>query len=566
MRWPVFAVVRFVVSRDLPRMGDALMKKWFIFIACLWAVQASAQGTYRAATCNLSDVSAAIAAEQAKPLDGDIISIPAGRCTWTGNLNVKFTNSVTIQGAGAISATTGGAGITGSDLTALINHNGTNPIMTINAIAGKSLRITGIAFLEDSGGVATYNGFITLGGQSSAFRIDHCHFFILFGGSHGPGIGGGLTGVIDHIYIDTKQGLTTDIIFNNGQSWQGVNDGYGNKVWNDGDHFGTGQFMYVEDSRFVGGGMTDCSSGRYVFRYNTILESQGFYNHGTHTQYRSCRAAEFYHNVFSVTTFQPDPIQHNGGGTTLFWGNSITGRINGDNGYSRAVDLGDTRVEANYGNPSGYPYPPNGWGLCGKRLQTNGLTETSPWDGNSNATTGYPCMDAPARGAGDLLTTYNANGDGFLSIINTATGTRTWPHQVLSPVYIWNNTLTRGILPYGLVGTTDGMLANNRDYYMDFGSGGNTGSFNGTSGIGQGLLSARPSTCTAGTDPMTGSSAPGVGFWATDKNTLYVCNPTNTWTAYYTPYTYPHPLTQQSSTGATGATVTPPTGLAATVQ
>jgi hypothetical protein len=34
------------------------------------------------------------------------------------------------------------------------------------------------------------------------------------------------------------------------------------------------------------------------------------------------------------------------------------------------------------------------------------------------------------------------------------------------------------------------------------------------------------------------------GYWATDQNTLYTCTATNTWTAYYTPYTYPHPLTQ----------------------
>jgi hypothetical protein len=25
---------------------------------------------------------------------------------------------------------------------------------------------------------------------------------------------------------------------------------------------------------------------------------------------------------------------------------------------------------------------------------------------------------------------------------------------------------------------------------------------------------------------------------------LYVCSATNAWTAYYTPYVYPHPLTQ----------------------
>jgi hypothetical protein len=105
------------------------------------------------------------------------------------------------------------------------------------------------------------------------------------------------------------------------------------------------------------------------------------------------------------------------------------------------------------------------------------------------------------------------------------------------------------------------ILTENVDYYEQFGTFGNPGSFNGTTGVGQGLLSARPSTCTAG----PGGNTPGVGYWATDTNTLYVCNPTNTWTTYYKPYTYPHPLTQ-SSLGTTAAAPAPPVGLVANVQ
>jgi hypothetical protein len=55
--------------------------------------------------------------------------------------------------------------------------------------------------------------------------------------------------------------------------------------------------------------------------------------------------------------------------------------------------------------------------------------------------------------------------------------------------------------------------------------------FDGTTGVGVGLLAARPATCTTG-----------VGYWATDTKTLYRASATNTWEVFYKPYTYPHPL------------------------
>ena len=56
--------------------------------------------------------------------------------------------------------------------------------------------------------------------------------------------------------------------------------------------------------------------------------------------------------------------------------------------------------------------------------------------------------------------------------------------------------------------------------------------FDGSSGVGVGLLAARPES----------GLTVGVGYWATDMETLYRATDATTWESYYTPYTYPHPL------------------------
>jgi len=114
-----------------------------------------------------------------------------------------------------------------------------------------------------------------------------------------------------------------------------------------------------------------------------------------------------------------------GNGTTLLWGNSW------DQVYKNIYLLKLTRRNnVTYGQiPT-----PNGWGYAGTEFNGTG----SMWDGGTalgtDTTKGYPCLDQPGRGQGDLIT------GGFPNKVNSTTGTIYWPHQALEPIYIWNNT------------------------------------------------------------------------------------------------------------------------------
>jgi hypothetical protein len=110
-------------------------------------------------------------------------------------------------------------------------------------------------------------------------------------------------------------------------------------------------------------------------------------------------------------------------------------------------------------------------------------------------------------------------------------------HQANS--YYFNNTVNGTQIPtnlYQITSTVNYNSAPAEDPYRvvpQWGLDGwrNTSPFTGASGVGFGLLSARPSS---------GLTA-GVGYWATDTNTLYRATGATTWETYYTPYAYPHP-------------------------
>lgn len=523
-----------------------------LLLGALFGTGLQAQ-TITAASCNESDVQTALNSVSA---NGTTVQIPAGTCTWSTPLYTTLSNSVTIQGAGAETPSSsctfavGSACATysGSDQTEIVDGtSGTNSeIWSITTgAASTNFRMTGLAFTSSG---TLNNGMVSISGDSQNIRIDHCHFIgtstfsynsIYFFGQN--------YGVVDHNLFTDENGDENAIGLANGAS-----DGtyHGDTAWGASTSFGSNEFMFFENNVFDYSEVTDThnaiddcvTGGRAVFRYNTILNGD-FLTHPTgHAgEDRGCRAFEVYDNTFKANDTPGNYLYdffYEDSGTALLWGNSI------GTGYENLVILISARTSS---SAMGYSEsaPPNGWGYCGS---SDG---PSAWDGNNNSS-GYPCLDDPGRGQGDVL-----SGQYFPNVVDSVSGTIEWPHELLEPVYEWLNTWTP-LSGYNSTDyTTNSVASQNRDFYAY------TTSFNGTSGVGSGTYANRPSACTAGPGGTYGQSPTGsfgVAYWATDKTTLYVCTATNTWTAYYTPYTYPHPLDTSSS----DPPPTPPTDLSAT--
>jgi hypothetical protein len=519
-----------------------MIRKLFLMSFCMLSFVSSLRAnTINALSCSRTDVQAAVAGAN----NNDTVVVPAGSCSW--NASVSITHGITLQGAGQ--------GVTNIILS--------NSIWVTVQPTGGIMRITGFTI---TGTNAANSAAIKFDGSYTSLRMDHMTFTnlpfraVIVGYDTWYTSLPAIYGLFDHITYINNTCVPFGLHFGDDRSWLSPDD------------YGSVNSMYVEDSSFtfnVSNVQPDCDvwdtehGARAVVRHNTITNGVLLgHDTGSTGASRGTRKYEYYANTWLCSLSDcGNSATGLRGGTGIFFDNRIPIYPNGwENATAteiyRITGVGlpwdflcqanvlqlkvcsDLRPHCSGGDHRmcgvfesvGQTCTGGGVGIC----QNNPILDSDCGAGNTAlafidgtgpglSQAGYPCRDQVGRGQ-DI-------GPNHV--------------QLLAPIYWWNNIDSNSNNQITTINVSSPPAEDNRPYiqanreYYTY-----TASFNGTTGMGRGLLSARPATCT----PLT-------AYFATDTNTVYQCAATNTWSNFYKALTYPHPL--QSGTSATS----PPTNL-----
>jgi hypothetical protein len=459
----------------------ALIASLFITFASL--VESCAD-TQTAASASYADVSAAVLA--ASP--GDTVTVPAESATWDSP--VTITRGITLQGAGV------GNTVITSNIT---NQNAGIILFAPNSTAltnNEAFRLTGFTFdcANMSNGILLVNSTTTI---MNKVRIDHNRILNAGGANAGRciSVSGTIFGVIDSNELDVTSSENGISVYGNAYG----NGGY--DEWNTlSRNFGDGNNLFIEDNTIIANNTVPDGGhgGRYVCRYNSFSGAARnmvpiMDMHGNQPAGYSMMVNEVYGNSINLGSYGGALVDHRGGQGLIFFnsvpvsGQTVFGKVREE--YADSLYPGDSHT-------------PNSF--------VQHVTNSYYW----------------ANYVGSSLIKYDIEQD-------------------------TSDNSTQNVTP---------VLAENRDYWqqrtsftgavtVDCGGTPLHGDTSTTGGVGCGTLGAMPATCTTGT-----------AYWATDQScsdltgmvgtnpatpitgTLYKCTAQNTWTAYYTPYTYPHPL------------------------
>jgi hypothetical protein len=357
--------------------------------------------TYTASSCNQGDVNEVINGTGGTTppivphhaIDGDIINIPAGSCTWTAPIAVNSNIGITITGAGTPNSAASAVGASASCSSTALTMNFVGPALSMAPTFGNSLsRISCIYFIPGPNytgspghGIA---GPLSIFGTCTAagcpnLRLDNLTFLTVWTNrfiSDGSMMNvADVFGVGDHNTIgDTIN--TSDYIdgFNVGHGlWLG-NVAFGDSSWASPDTFGTNQMFYLENNLFSHALGTDTDipdpsphggGARFACRFNTFNNLHPFgacTGHGTETTGRP-RGARQWEGYFNTAVCTDTTTQGCG---SLWPGRSGVGRSFGnkvsDSGAGRMKALDIFNAQRSWRGSADF-------GFCG------GL---APWDTN----------------------------------------------------------------------------------------------------------------------------------------------------------------------------------------